>query len=254
MTIHSKLAANDIVDLIQHVDPIPEALLPVAKLEEVAGGGHIQANIQGPLNNPGQIHIISGEAHLKDIRFRTPHLSEPIERLNGRLMISENALSISEISGQIGKSQARLQGTIGLGETQTFRDVVLDGHVETIDIRMIQPGIVPDALQGAIQLKAVISGNHDSPDFTVHADLKDVQLDFPDVIHKPAGMPASFQSGGKIQNQRIIIVDHAELDLPHLELFGKGTFNTGEPFAMSRQCGNCPSIVSLATLRRCCSE
>ena len=246
MTIHSKLAANDIVELIQHVDPIPEALLPVAKLEEVAGDGHIQAKIQGPLNNPAQLHIIAGEAHLEDIRFRTPHLSEPIERLNGRLMMSENQLSISEISGQLGKSQARLQGTIGLGETRTFRDVVLDGHVETIDIRKIRPGIVPDALQGAIQLNAAISGNHDSPDFTVHADLKDVQLDFPDVIHKPAGMPASFQSGGKIQDHRIIIVDHAELDLPHLELFGKGTFHTGDTFGVEATVESAPvSLVSL---------
>ena len=246
MMFHSKFMANDIVELIQHIDPIPEALLPVAKLEKVAGGAQIQATIQGPLDNPTQLHIISGEAHLKDIRFRTPQLSEPIEKLNGRLMISEDALSISEISGQIGNSQARLQGTIGLGETPTFRDVLLEGQVETIDIRKIQPGIVPDALQGAILVKAVISGNHHSPDFRVHADLKEVQLDFPDVIHKPAGMPASFQSGGKIQDQTIIIVDHAELDLPHLELFGKGTFNTGDTFGVEATVESAPvSLVSL---------
>ena len=246
MAIHSNLAAKDVVDLLGQLDPAPEALLPVMELTEVSGGGQVVAAVQGPLSAPEQWTLSSGEIHLKDIRFLTPMVSEPVEKLSGNFMISDDELSISEISGQIGKSQARMQGTIGLGEAQTFRDVVLDGHVETIDIKKIRPGIVPDALQGAIQLRAVISGNHDSPDFTVHADLKDVQLDFPDVIHKPAGMPASFQSGGKIQNQRIIIVDHAELDLPHLELFGKGTFNTGDTFGVEATVESAPvSLVSL---------
>ena len=155
-------------------------------------------------------------------------------------------MRISELSGQIGQSQAHLQGTIGLGKTPTFRDVVLEGHVETIDVRKLQPGIIPDALQGAIQLKAVFSGHHHSPDFRVHADLKEIQLDLPDVIHKPAGLPASFQSGGKIQNRQIIIVDHAELDLPHLELFGKGTVNTGDSFGIAAKVETAPvSLVSL---------
>ena len=246
MNIHSTFEANDIVGLIQHIDPIPEALRPVAKFEEVAGSGRIQANLQGPLDNPAQIRINSGEAHLLDIRFHTPYLPEPIKKLNGRLLISEEALTIQEISGQIGKSGARLQGTIGLGETKTFRDVVLNGYVETIDIEKMLPEIVAEALEGTIRVKAVISGNHDFPDYTVHANLNDVQLDVPDVIHKPAGMPASFQSGGKVQNQRIVIVDHAELDLPQLELFGKGTFTTGDEFGIKAALEAAP--LSLASL------
>ena len=246
LALGSNIVVRDIVDFARHLHPIPQTLIPLRALTEVNGGAECILEIQGPVNKLEQMKFVSGNIRVEDISFRSPHISERVEHLTGSATIVDDELRISSFSGQIGRSRATLRGTIPIAETSKVQNVLFQLHLEIDDINKLKPRVLPTFLHGRALFKGRVIGQQDSPKFNVKADLKEIELDIPDVIHKPAGMPASFEVGGKLQNQRIINLDHAELALPHLDLSGKGTFDTGVPFAIRATMETAP--VSLASL------
>ena len=246
MALQANVAAQDVIELLRHMEPSPEVLLPVTELEGVGGRGQVIMDIQGPLNNLDQLVPVSGEIFIKDVRFHSPRFDVPITNLTGRASFSKNGFRISSLSGEIGQSQVALRGTIGRGEPPTFQNVELRARMQTTDLNKIQPGAIPETFQGTVQLGAVVTGERDSPDLNVRVDLKKLELEIPNVIHKPVGMPASFEFEGNLQEQRLLTVHQATLDLPHLNIAGEGTFDTSAPFAINATMETAP--VSLASL------
>jgi hypothetical protein len=246
MEIHSRVMTQDLVDMINQLDPIPEALQPARELEEVAGGARLKAKLHGPLKHPEQLSVLFSDIHLENIGFRTPKVSEPIEQINGRILISNDMMSISNFSGRMRESRVSLDGTLDWRKGNLFKDVVFQANVESDDIKKIRPGILPDALQGTFQLKGVVFGQHDYPRYRIQANLKEIDLNIPDVIHKPSGMPASFKVIGKLQHRKVIIFDQAEFHLPNVSLSGQGTFDTRDPFTISAILESTP--ISLASI------
>jgi hypothetical protein len=246
MEIHAKVMAKDVVDIIKHIDPIPETLQPVRELEEVTGGARLKAKLHGPLKHPEQLRVLSGEIYVENIGFRAPQVSEPIEQINGRILISNDMMSISDFSGRMRESRASLGGILDWRKGTLFKDLLFQANVKSADIKKIRPGILPDALQGTFQLNGIVFGQHDSPRYRIQANLKEIDLNIPDVIHKPRGMPASFKVHGKLQHQKVIILDYAEFHLPSVSLSGQGTFDTRAPFTISASLESTP--ISLASI------
>jgi len=246
MEIHSNVQMTDIVDIIEHLDSIPETLQPVKELKEVAGGARVKAKLHGPLKHPERLRVLFSEIHLENIGFRTPEVPEPIEQINGRILISKDKLSLTDFSGRMRESWASLGGVLDWEKKDPSLNMEFQANVKAADIKKVRPGILPDNLQGTIQLNGVVFGPHDSPSYRIHADLKETGLIIPNVIHKPRGMENSFKVRGKLEQQKIIILDQAEFRLPHVALFGKGTFDTRDPFTIKANMES--TSISLASI------
>ena len=246
LALQSNVMANDVMDIIVHTETLPETLQSLRDLKEVTGKALLKAKLHWPLKHPEELSVLAGEVHIEDIGFQTPQLSDPIEQITGRLLLSKDTLSISNLSGRMGRSLASLSGRLAWGKGSLFHDVVFQANVDSADFKKIQPGILPESLQGALQLNGVVFGQKDTPRYRIEADLQGIDLNIPNVIHKPRGMPASLKAHGKLQDTKIIILDRAEFHLPHFALSGKGTFDIRDPFALTASLKSAP--VSLASL------
>ena len=203
MGIDATVMAKDVKGLIEHLDDLPSTLQQVRNLKKVTGGAQLKATITVPLSQSQKLSLVSGEVYFTNIGFLVPQVPEVIEQINGKILISRDTLNFSDVSGRIRDSQARLQGSLIMGETNRFRDLVFQANVKVADIKKIQPGKLPDALEGSIQLKGAVFGKHDSPDFRSSGGSQSFeQSRFPMSFNKPDGMPASIQYSRKFSRPK----------------------------------------------------
>jgi len=156
--------------------PLDGLGMAAGDLPDITGTITLSADVGGTVEKPS----ITSEIGLDKIGFTVPELMQRLHDLNGRIIISPDALEIDNLEGKLDEGQLSLSGKVGLENMQPGQ-INLDLAMQALPIK------VPDMLDIMLQSDLNFTGNLE--DSTLKGDIVIVE----GVYHKDIN--ASLLSG-----------------------------------------------------------
>ncbi len=203
-------------------------------LRDVKGNGQVTYHLAGSLREADGIEFLDGEFVFRQAEFSSSLAEGRVSDLNGRLRATPNMLKFDHFTARMGSSQIDFNGNIVLGETPAFEGVTLAmrgeaGHM----IRFLTAKAIKNSgIQGALEIRASVSGSVGTPTLKGALELKDASLIVPGYVEKPVGKPAAIEFETTLRNAQWLNFTRLDMILPPLRIAGKGTLRLGMPFAM----------------------
>lgn len=226
-------AAEMVKTLAHYTKPsgVKKALLG---LKEIAGDGQITYRLAGPLKDIENLQFLAGEFVFRDAGFRSGFGEQPVTGLRGRLHVEPHVLKFDRFAWQMGPSHLDFHGAITTGDVPSYEGVTVGirGDADHV-LRFVTAGTVKKAgVQGAVDIRAAVSGLVEAPLFKGRVELKEAGLTFPGYIEKPVGKPAALEFEASLRQGETLILKQVELALPPLHLAGRGTLRLATPFGI----------------------
>ncbi len=231
LDVNGTLPAADLVTVLAKSISTPAVAKPLAAARDVEGRADVAFRITGALNQPDGLSFDAADITIQSGTFRSPALPEAVTNLSGRVVYSKTAVELDRVGGQIGLTQFQIHGAIATGSPAQFRGFSVWARTDTRQVLSLLPddAAAKTALQGPIGVALSLDGPLETPQVKAVVELDETAISVPNVLQKPAGLPAAVEFDGSLAAKNTLSIDRIDFIMPPVRLSGKSTVTLGTP-------------------------
>lgn len=171
----------------------------IRAIKEPRGRLETNLHLTGKLSYP----TVKGKLAVEDFSCRVEGFSPAISEVNGLLTFSKNRLTISGVTGRIGKSVAQAEGFYSPARIS----VDIESEIRAADLRSLLEIPKSVRIEGAVPVRLSLEGTPDEPRFSTKIDLKKVALEIGWYVRKRAGSAVSIEASGVRTGDEVTLED-----------------------------------------------
>lgn len=231
LDVNGTLPAADLVAVLARSISSPAVARPLAAARDVEGRTDVAFRITGALNQPGGLSFDTADITIQNGKFRSPALPDLVTNLSGRIVYSKTAVELDRVGGQIGLTQFQIHGAIATDGPAQFRGFSVWARTDTRQVLSFLPddAAAKTALQGPIGVALSLAGPLEAPQVKAVVELDETAISVPNVLQKPAGLPAAVELDGSLEAKNTLSIDRIDFIMPPVRLSGKSTVTLATP-------------------------
>jgi hypothetical protein len=217
--------ASDLLNLFKAVSADPAGQTVLSAITDPQGEVQLSIHAAGPLVPVEEVTLLSAEITLHDLGAHMPRLDLTAEHLDGTVMVKHNFIEFKHLRGTIGPVRFDAVGGATMDHLPRFEDLIIELDAEGENLQQAlsrglstDPGIV---LNGLLQATVHLSGPASRPRWKGKADLTNVAIEAPPVLHKRQRVVSSLEFDGTWLPAQRLSVRHIVLALPYARLEGR---------------------------------
>jgi len=227
-SLQGEMPGPKLISILQRIfsdDDMPEFF---TSTQGTSGSGQLAIRFAGPLSQPEEVQFQDASYQVTDGTLDVESLGFQLSDIEGTIDFSQRHVGFTDVHGQFGQSPFILQGAIRLEETNSFDAFHIHGQLHEDDVEhwIIRDPSLHTYIQGSAEMDMVLSGPMESPNFQSGFELNPVTLNFPNIFHKPEGVPGSLALEGRVYSTGEILFKRIDFSVLPFHLSGRATIQT----------------------------
>ncbi|MSQ77141.1 MAG: DUF3971 domain-containing protein [Nitrospiraceae bacterium] len=233
LDVSGTMPAADLVTTLAASIESQTVAKPLAQLRKIQGQTHVAFRLFGMLNQPNGLTFSEAEIALRNVSLKSPTLPEAVTGLTGRLVYSNTVLKFDRVSGNLGRAQFQLHGSVTIKKPAQFQGFSVWARAPADQILSLISSRAQDntVVQGPLGIALSLAGPAAAPQMKGVIEFNDASVTIPSVLHKPAGQPAAIEFDAALSRDRTLTASRLDFIMPPVRMSGKGTVTFGTPVA-----------------------
>ena len=226
-----KVSSKKLVDLMKPMLPWNASRNSRESLQGKAGKGLLTVRLAGPLNTPQGIIFQSAEYHPEQITIQLPGVPDPLTRIEGRLVLSQEDLRFENVRGLYGQSDFHIEGKMKFEEELYLEEVRIQGHFSDNDLFGLFPNQVSSAqkmISGEADYIIIVNGNLHDHTMRGRMALQGMEILLPGILRKAPALAGNLDFHVRAGSDDRFTFERMVLTLPSVRFAGKGDFYYGQ--------------------------
>ncbi len=246
--IQGRVPATKVSQFVKDLQGRPGSSGVLEAWKALEGQGELRLGFSGNFLDPKGLLFQYGDYEFQDVVLRIPSLPQDVSHGKGKILFSRSSTVFEEVEGLLGSYPWRLGGTINHAKESRFEGLQLsfgmDGKELFPGATQADPGAAPPII-GPIKVVATLQGATTHPKVKAQLNLQETRLDFPLVLSKQSGLPATVEIEGKVISTNTFRFTRIEWDMLPLKLHGQGVMRKGRNWVWEGRLDSSPIYIGL---------
>ncbi len=225
------LDAHDVFQALQRDPRGAPSLGPLSSYQDAQGTLQVTTHIQGPLSKTSQLQNSEISLRLGNIHLTPSPDGLAFQKINGHVSFHNQGIRIQNFNGQLGKSPVDIKGQWSFAKDSQFNNLVISSRLTSKELQTLSPSLYEtfSTLEGPIDAVLSLAGSMQRITYQTHIDFTPIALTVQGVVQKPAGIPATLNAKGTIQDNQFVRIAKGMLSLPPYSLAVQGIATWSNP-------------------------